>query len=654
MSYMKRVICFLFLIYNINGISQGLTWTEPIRVGRECKSISKDSKNNLYFAGVIHNDLTNPIYFNKESLPIFSEYYSYGLLIKTDKDYKTEWTKIMKSSGVSIYKMQVDREDNIIIVGSFMRSIIIDSLELNFPNDERRILITKFNSSGKLIWYNLIRYSSWDFGISDFKIGNDGSIYLTGNGIGPATFYNDNVEVTTINHPNHIAFFGKYSSSGNFEWVKALMPNYQMEFNAIEVDQNENIYLTGWWFGDGTFETIPKVSFSSDIIIAKFNPNRELIWLKQIGSPSNDILESGKDIVLDENLNSLYVTGGFLGTANFGGKILQANDENIFLARYSLDGDLILAKKMGSWSGAASYIEEGTHLMIDQVGFIYLAGTIGRNGNFDGTQVSAYEVPGISNLYTDSFMAKYTATGKLLWVNHAGNPGTDDVFSDYLKDNDNNLFFVGKTKGGAIFGNYELSSDDNYDVGYACKIKDPIENILELSNYSLTFGADTNLIKSFDVISNLGWSLSTVASWISINSMSAIGNSIVTLVAQTNATSEQRNAIVNIISAGGIEKQISISQEKAKMIEVVTAVEPPSDNNEIKIYPNPVNNTIQFSAKNNNLSKATLIIIDIAGRELISMPNLEDMIYVNTLNPGMYFLKIKTHEFQVIKRFVKL
>ncbi len=66
-------------------------------------------------------------------------------------------------------------------------------------------------------------------------------------------------------------------------------------------------------------------------------------------------------------------------------------DENIFLTRISTDGTINWIKNMGSWSGAASYTEQGTCLYVDNEGFIYLGGTIGKSGDFDGISISAYD-----------------------------------------------------------------------------------------------------------------------------------------------------------------------------------------------------------------------------------------------------------------------
>lgn len=651
----KLLLLLIVLICYNNGVCQELKWEEPFRIGTRATSIAEDSKGHLYFAGEINNAAEKQTYFYNDSLPRHPEYYNYSFLVKTNKEYQIKWKKVIECYGFFNTKIEVDQNDNVVLFGTHSRSLKIDSVEINVPNHETKFFIGKFDPSGKLLWHSSVETTShFQFPVN-VKIDSDGDIYIGGDGYGLLTFYNENVADTVVgpSSDKHI-FFAKYSADGKFEWAKSTANggDSQISLYDMEIDKMKNIYLAGGWFGGSYFDSVPKVQGKSMIFIARYNANLNLEWLKQIGDRSTMINEYAGGLALDENLNSFYVTGSFIGSADFGGKTLQADDKNIFLARYSLEGDLNWVKNMGSWSGSASYKEGARKLLVDPNGFVYLSGSVGQGGDFDGVQISAYDDESNSNLYSDPFFAKFTATGELLWVTHAGHPNVVDYLNDFLKDNDDNLFFVGETKGGARFGEHELYSDHLYNVGFSARITDTAENILVLSNYDLTYEADTNLVRTFEIISSKEWSLSYDAPWISSSSMSGTGNDKILFAVDTNSSSIERNAIVKIISAGGNEEEVKITQMQSED-EVITNVDESNVSNYLTIYPNPVNNILRIST-DHDLFGGIVQVSNLSGRKLIFKEDTVNEINVNGLNPGIYILKIQTPKLQLVKRFIKL
>jgi len=478
---MKILIYLYFTLSTLIGLSQDIKWDKPIRCGNDCRSVTRDSKNNFYFSGQITNSIQNGNYFGNTILPLYSQSINYCFIAKSDKNYKSKWIKIIESDFFFEPIIRIDSKDNLVLIGLFRTNLKIDSYEFVVPEMQQVMLIAKFDSMGKMLWHKTLTGGRGGMMDRDLKIDNENNIYVAGEIVGTTTFIGNNRIDTIIgdNNEKHI-FFSKFNSDGQFEWVKSLPQGHsQIGLNAMEIDQNKNIYLTGWWSDGGKFDNIPKISESVDIFIVKYDSQRKLQWLKQLGVPNSTTMQSGNALAIDEKLNSIYVTGGFLGSVDFGGKILQAGDNNIFLARYSLEGNLVWVKNMGSWSGASSSIEQGNKLIVDDESSIYLAGTLGQNGKFDGITISAYDNPLNSNLDPDFFIAKYKPTGQLLWVTHAGSPNVGDVVNDLLKDKENNLFVAGNTSQNAIFGDYIL--EEPYMVGFISKI---IEQPVNFCNYS--------------------------------------------------------------------------------------------------------------------------------------------------------------------------
>ncbi len=637
------------------GGSGNIAWTQAIKAGFICKSMAIDSKNNLLFTGQLANYGGRARqYFNNS---LFSGYSFDSYLIKSDTSYNIKWKKIIKSwsstaSSFQPVKIQTDKNDNIVLVGSISNSITIDSLTVTLPGikpSRYGFLIAKISATGKLLWYNFIRASSFIDAINDLKIDNEGNIYIAGKGSETWNFYNDNKEVYTINASNNgtFGYFARYNSDGVFDWVKSFTEGYGVSINALEIDKIKNIYVTGSWYGTGNIELIPKKSSSEDIIIAKFDSLRKLVWLKQIGANYNDIRESGNDIALDQNLNSLYVTGSFI-SGDFGGGETKSEDQNIFLTRYSLQGDLVWLKKMGSWSGAASFTEFGNKVMVDRSGFVFLGGVLGPLSlGFDGIDVGAYRDPSNSNFYNDGFLGKFSATGKLLWAQHFGDPNFDDYLTD-LKKNDNNLYFTGVAGRDAIFGRSQPPVP--FGGGFVSRIKDQKENLFELSESAFQIDADKNLTKQFQIITNKGWTLSSNADWLSINLPNGKGNFEVILSAKSN-NSTQRSGVITATSEGGIIKLINV-QQLGSANPIVTGISS-TEKIRFNVFPNPAIDKLKLDTDLDS-SEFQVKITDSMGRELVNTYITGFEIDIKHLPSGVYFIKVSASNNQFVLRFVKL
>src|SRR5690606_27416501 len=80
-----------------------------------------------------------------------------------------------------------------------------------------------------------------------------------------------------------------------------------------------------------------------------------------------------------------------------------------------------------------------------------------------------------------------------------------------------------------------------------------------------------------------------------------------------------------------------------------TSENTPSD---LKLYPNPVQNILNFQSANNDFVDVS--ISDINGRIIIAMKNfVSNEIDVSALKTGMYFINIQSSEGGVTKKFIK-
>ncbi len=660
-----RLLSFLIIICTSNiVIGQTPEWNSPLEIGYTCTGVSIDSKENFYYTGynMVNNRhdyrfMNDTLYIPEYKSGAGQYWYYYSFIAKTNSKKDVKWIKGMKGTAseypsVRITCSEIDGDDNIIIAGKYSSSIYIDTTLFELGDGESRLFVAKLDSCGSLVWFNSIEEESgWQHGINDVKVDDENNVYVGGYGSGSHAFYDQYNHVDTlISSSYRRIFFAKYSSLGDFEWCEfPIEGSNQSELRGMDVDGNGDIYITGWWAQGGTFNKIEKISSSSDIFIAKYDVNKEFKWLKQFGTNRNSILEVGNDIVLDKKLKCIYVTGAFVNDIDIDGCQLVAKDENIFLVRISTVGNVEWVKKMGSWSGAASYTEQGTNVYVSEDGFVYVGGTIGSNGNFDGVSISAYDDKSNSNLYFDFFIAKYSAMGQLFWVTHAGHPNFDDDINDILKL-DNRVYVVGQSNGLAIFDQFYLGDYNAYNLGFVDNMIDNSESILELSESNLTLSCDSNLTHSFDIICNESWDLDYSDTWIYPSVIEGVANNHLTLQVDTNYNSVDREAIITITSGSGIEKQLKIKQLKNNNDVAIEDVFTSS----IKIYPNPAKEFIVVKSGLNYIDLSTVYIYNVYGQLLYHSNELADSkIDISFLIPGIYILSLEGNNFKVIRKIFK-
>lgn len=102
-------------------------------------------------------------------------------------------------------------------------------------------------------------------------------------------------------------------------------------------------------------------------------------------------------------------------------------------------------------------IAEGNSLAVDPSGNIYVA------GKFQGTTLFGGSISRTSNGGYDTFLAKYSPAGNLLWVNTYGGTNGDDSANGVVTDNDGNVYltgnFQGKGANAVSFGGTPLESN---------------------------------------------------------------------------------------------------------------------------------------------------------------------------------------------------
>ncbi len=289
----------------------------------------------------------------------------------------------------------------------------------------------------------------------------------------------------------------------------------------ITYDDFNNIYLhvsTSWdgegeaiHFNTGTYYC----NGASDMFIVKYDANGNELWVRQLGGNNPFWPESYSEYMTglkyDKVTNSLYVTGIFYESCNFGnGIVLNGWYQDIFFARFDSEGNCLWAKSAGS-----SADEYASAIGTDEMGSLLLTVALTKEGVIDnidyghGGYLLKYSPEGINiftkKIHNDTYNTypavnfrdikskngliylygnnKYTifsvdtigcinpgyygeilvclnSAGSALWLKQFAGPNFGNVSYSFSMDEDNNFYFTGSFEGlFATFGNDTIYSN---------------------------------------------------------------------------------------------------------------------------------------------------------------------------------------------------
>jgi len=252
-------------------------------------------------------------------------------------------------------------------------------------------------------------------------------------------------------------FFSSLNAQ-SLEWAIGLNGSGNEIGTAIVTDDNGNVYTAGTFTGTVDFDPAPGTSDiltaagSDDIFIQKLDSSGNLVWIKSFEGPG---VEGVNDIVLRNN--NLYLTGFFHDTVDFnpgsGDNTLTAEtNSSVFVVKLDLDGDYVWAR-----SAANKGMGQGTALVVDNGGKVYVTGIFGGNVDFDSHPIDSLKLQ--SNGSMDVFMMKLKSNGDFDWAKSFGGSGYD-LSTDMKIDQDNNLVCVGYYRSTVDFDPHETNTNN--------------------------------------------------------------------------------------------------------------------------------------------------------------------------------------------------
>lgn len=377
----------------------------------DCFSMTADAQGNLYLSGYFKDSA------DFDPGPGIHRLYANGsediFILKLDTAGNFNWAQQIGGTGKDIgYATKIDANGYVYATGVFSGTVDFDPgsnvVNLVALSLFENAFILKLDLSGNFIW---AKNYSGRCNPRALDVNNNGEICLSGYFFSIVDF-DPGPGVDTLSSPYlKNVFVSKMDSGGNHLWAIQFGSAIDDDEGAgLAIDGNGDVCITGYFRGTVDFDPGPGLqvltSAFEDIFIAKYSGNGQYIWAKKISGTGYDI---GKAILTDA-ANNIFTTGGFEGTADFdpgsGTSTLSANFRDVFLSVLDANGNYLAAKRMGAPQFSGVLINSGNALSINTSGDIYLT------GDFEGTAYFNPPAAGFtSNGLTDIFIAKFNTTG---------------------------------------------------------------------------------------------------------------------------------------------------------------------------------------------------------------------------------------------------
>ncbi len=297
-------------------------------------------------------------------------------------------------------------------------------------------------------------------GATDLTVDNTGNIIVTGYFDSTATFGSYTVQTAG----NSDIYIAKYTPDGNVLWaVSAGGPDYDQPY-SVTTDNLGDIIITGIFNTSITFGGpggITLFSFGGyDIFTAKYNTDGVFQWARQGGGQSFDY---GYEVTTD-NQNNIIVTGTFTQFATFGQFTVQSGNPygDIYVVKYNSSGTEQWVQAAYNATGGQSFYNASYGVRTDNNDNVFITGSFSNVITFgDSTLVSSWD-----GTNADIFLAKYDALGNFNWVVQVGSDssGAYSYGEDIRIDKNNNIIFTGTFSVIANFGGIVLNSLENSDI----------------------------------------------------------------------------------------------------------------------------------------------------------------------------------------------
>jgi len=263
-------------------------------------SISIDLENSVYFTGVCGGIVD---FDPSENVFNLTNFGGDHFISKFDSNGNFKWAKQFGGNDFVTTSSVTDSSANLYIAGIFggTADFYPGSGTYNLTaSGNQDAYVCKLDSSGNFIWAKKMGGTGFDWAFSIALDGNN-NVYTTGSYSGTSDFDPGAGMYNLTCSTARSAFVSKLDLAGNFVMAKSLGEVTECEGSSIKIDTEGNIYVVGYYQGDGDFDpsidtfyvySYSNLNLGKDFFVSKFDCFGDFLWVKTIGSQSTEMAYS--------------------------------------------------------------------------------------------------------------------------------------------------------------------------------------------------------------------------------------------------------------------------------------------------------------------------------------------------------------------------
>jgi hypothetical protein len=282
------------------------------------------------------------------------------------------WLKTFGSLnfGQSVQDIAITSTGEIVVVGGFFDTIKFGPgpLETLGSTGSSDIFVAKFDQLGNVIWSRRFGDSSAQVAFA-VAVDNMGAIYVGGSMAGKVDF---DGTILTSNGADD-GFLARFEPDGKLGWAQNWGDINSQYVRQIEVTKTNSIVVAGEFKGTIPFDaSLNKITSAgnADIFVAKFDTSGFLSVARGFGGT---LTETIRGLAVDGS-DQIYLTGGFEGTADFGGTMLGSTGaRDAYVTRLKPNLNTNIALGFGNPNGPNSF-QEGYDVAINVNNEVFVVG----------------------------------------------------------------------------------------------------------------------------------------------------------------------------------------------------------------------------------------------------------------------------------------
>ena len=242
-----------------------------------------------------------------------------GLVSKYNRSGHLLWVmQLSATTFLNATVIDVDKAGAVYVAGTFKGdfnySEIGQDKTLTSTGEEGDAFVLYLNQNGEIEWVRKFGGAESILRFTDLELGSSNSIFLSGDFRGKTNF--NTHERRAESHPEFLSseesyngFMLKLEYLGDFRWVKQISCGADSHTSSMEIDKENNIYLSGNFELGTTFSENHELSAvgSTDGYVAKYTEDGEVLWVEGFGSINSESITS---MALNSD-DKLLVCGNF-------------------------------------------------------------------------------------------------------------------------------------------------------------------------------------------------------------------------------------------------------------------------------------------------------------------------------------------------------